>query len=70
MSFLILNLGRLAGDRWVVYNTKDIHMDYDPALVPAEVCCVRPDAHMHAHIQITYTLAKYLIADVSVDTTT
>lgn len=23
-------------DRWVVYNTKDIHMDYDPALVPAE----------------------------------
>jgi hypothetical protein len=41
VSFLILNLSRLAGDRWVVYNTKDIHMDYDPALIPAEVCCIQ-----------------------------
>jgi len=23
-------------DRWVVYNTKDIHMDYDPAAVPSQ----------------------------------
>jgi hypothetical protein len=70
VSFLILNLSRLAGDRWVVYNTKDIHMDYDPALVPAEVCCVQTHTCKHTYKSRTHSPNEYLIADVSLDTTT
>ena len=36
MALLVMLLSACVVCRWVVYNTKDIQMDYDPAAVPAQ----------------------------------